>query len=115
MRGAGGFKVRRVELRLLGGVPTCVAYYFSNELSQGHQVVGVFSAMFAVTDRLLAAVASAEAADEEGVLRARREIWDLHCARCMTARRRTDVSRTTSALSCHRAIKWWASSAQCLR
>ena len=69
-----GFKVRRVELRLLGGIPTCVAYYFSNELSQGHQVVGVFSAMFAVTDRLLAAVATAEAADEEGVLRAERDL-----------------------------------------
>ena len=55
-----------------------LANYFAGELAKGNQVVGVFSAMFAVTDRLLAAVASAEAGDTEGVVKARKAVWDLH-------------------------------------
>ena len=52
--------------------------YFANELHQGHRPVGVFSAMFAVTDKLLNALAAAEQGDAAAVAAARKSVWDLH-------------------------------------
>ena len=52
--------------------------YFSEQHLAGHKVVGVFSAMFAVTDRLLNAIQSARENDEDMVQRRRQQIWDLH-------------------------------------
>eukprot|EP00941_MAST-03F_sp_MAST-3F-sp1_P001814 g1814.t1 len=55
-----------------------LAEYFSNELKNGHRVVGVFSAMFAVTDRLLLALDAAVDGDVQTVKDARAAVWDLH-------------------------------------
>ena len=52
--------------------------YFADQYEAGHKQVGVFSAMFAVTDRLLNAIQSARAGDSAGVAESRAAIWDLH-------------------------------------
>jgi len=52
--------------------------YFTEQHDAGHKCVGVFSAMFAVTDRLLNAIQSARVDDADGVAAARNSIWDLH-------------------------------------
>ena len=52
--------------------------YFGEEHAAGHRVVGVFSAMFAVTDRLLNAIQFARDRDATGVATARKQVWDLH-------------------------------------
>ena len=55
-----------------------LADYFAGELAKGNQVVGVFSAMFAVTDRLLNAIGAAKRGDADLVAQSRAEVWDLH-------------------------------------
>ena len=52
--------------------------YFEQQLNEGHRPVGVFSAMFAVTDSLLAALDAAAVRDQPAVAAARARIWDLH-------------------------------------
>ena len=52
--------------------------YFLDEHSAGHKVVGVFSAMFAVTDRLLNSIQYARDGDKSGVKASREMIWNLH-------------------------------------
>ena len=52
--------------------------FFEKQIQSGHRMVGVFSAMFAVTDRLLAALYAAKDGDLERARACRTEIRDLH-------------------------------------
>lgn len=53
--------------------------FFASQLDAGHRMVGVFSAMFGVTDRLLAALYAANEGDKKKVAECRESIWSLHC------------------------------------
>jgi len=52
--------------------------FFEKQIKSGHRMVGVFSAMFAVTDRLLAALYAAKDGDISRAKQCRTEIRDLH-------------------------------------
>lgn len=52
--------------------------FFEKQISSGHRMVGVFSAMFAVTDRLLSALYAAKEGDLPRANQCREEIRDLH-------------------------------------
>ena len=55
-----------------------LAAYFRDQHEHGHSVVGVFSAMFGVTDRLLGALDYAKRNEAPGVEKERNAIWALH-------------------------------------
>lgn len=67
--------------------------FFAKHLKDGNHVVGVFSAMFGVTDRLIAALQAAKTGDMETVKASRAKILGLH----QRALRDMDLGDTTTA------------------